>query len=149
MGSDETDRVQRMIRCYRTPRAVKSFCIYFVTGTRDRYWARRVEIFRSIRGAWSSVVSHARTALTCHLYTTTYSFSAPFLNVLGATRRFRFSRDLFIAGLVPQIISASQMIVISRILGLDAAGVWSVCIKSFNMARLVICRVYDSCGAGF
>jgi O-antigen/teichoic acid export membrane protein len=62
---------------------------------------------------------------------------------------FRFSRDLFIAGLVPQVISASQMILVSRILGLDAAGVWSVCIKSFNMARLVIFRLYDSCGAGF
>jgi O-antigen/teichoic acid export membrane protein len=62
---------------------------------------------------------------------------------------FRFSRDLFIAGLVPQMISASQMILVSRILGLDAAGVWSVCIKSFNMARLVIFRLYDSCGAGF
>jgi hypothetical protein len=47
------------------------------------------------------------------------------------------------------MISASQMILVSRILGLDAAGVWSVCIKSFNMARLVICRLYDSCAAGF
>jgi O-antigen/teichoic acid export membrane protein len=62
---------------------------------------------------------------------------------------FRFSRDLFIAGLAPQLISTGQMILVSRILGLDATGVWSVCIKSFNMARLVIFRLYDSCGAGF
>jgi O-antigen/teichoic acid export membrane protein len=61
---------------------------------------------------------------------------------------FRFSRDLFIAGLAPQLIPASQMILVTKILGLDAAGVWSVCTKSFNMARLIICRIYDSSGAG-
>jgi len=62
---------------------------------------------------------------------------------------FRFGRDLFVAGLGAQLISASQMILVSRLIGLDAAGVWSVCTKSFNMARLVVFRLYDFSCAGF
>jgi O-antigen/teichoic acid export membrane protein len=62
---------------------------------------------------------------------------------------FHFSRDLFIVGLAGQLISASQVILVSRLLGLDAAAVWSVCTKSYNMAQLVIFRVCDSACAGF
>jgi O-antigen/teichoic acid export membrane protein len=56
---------------------------------------------------------------------------------------FRFSRDLFVINLASQLISASQIVLVSRLIGLDAAAVWSICMKSFTMAQLVVCRVLD------
>lgn len=61
---------------------------------------------------------------------------------------FRFSRDLFLLGLAAQLISASQLVLVSRLISLDAAAVWSVCMKSFAMAQLVVCRVLDFSAAG-
>src|SRR5271166_1692422 len=54
-----------------------------------------------------------------------------------------FSRDLFILQVASQFISASQVVLVSRLIGLDAAGVWSVCMKSFTLAQLVVYRVLD------
>ena len=62
---------------------------------------------------------------------------------------FRFSRDIFVSKLADQLIFASQIILVSRFIGLDAAAVWSVCMKSYGMARLMIYRLYDFSGAGF
>jgi len=56
---------------------------------------------------------------------------------------FRFSRDLFVINLASQLISASQIVMVSRLIGLEAAAVWSICMKSFTMAQLVVCRVLD------
>lgn len=62
---------------------------------------------------------------------------------------FRFSRDVFVSQLAGQLIWASQPILVSRLIGLDAAAVWSVCTKSFNMAQVVVYRLYDFSVAGF
>jgi O-antigen/teichoic acid export membrane protein len=62
---------------------------------------------------------------------------------------FRFSRDIFVTRLAAQLIYASQIILVSRLISLDAAGVWSVCTKSYSMALLVVCRVNDFSSAGF
>jgi O-antigen/teichoic acid export membrane protein len=61
---------------------------------------------------------------------------------------FRFSRDLFAINLASQLISASQIVLVSRLIGLDAAAVWSICMKSFTMAQLLVCRVLDFSAAG-
>jgi O-antigen/teichoic acid export membrane protein len=62
---------------------------------------------------------------------------------------FSFGRDLFVINLASQLISASQLILVSRLIGLDAAAVWSVCIKTYNMAQLVVFRIWDFSGAAF
>jgi O-antigen/teichoic acid export membrane protein len=62
---------------------------------------------------------------------------------------FGFGRDLFIIGLASQLIAASQLILVSRLIGLDAAAVWSVCTKTYNMAQLVVFRIWDFSGAAF
>jgi O-antigen/teichoic acid export membrane protein len=62
---------------------------------------------------------------------------------------FRFSRDLFVIRLADQLLFASQIILVSRLISLEAAAVWLVCTKSYNMARLVVNRIFDFSGAGF
>src|SRR6266446_6826916 len=46
---------------------------------------------------------------------------------------FRFGRDLFLFALGSQLINASQVIVVARCLGLDAAANWSVCTRSYTV----------------
>jgi O-antigen/teichoic acid export membrane protein len=60
-----------------------------------------------------------------------------------------FSRDLVIISLGAQLISASQMILVGRLLGVDAVAIWNVSIKFFNMAQLVVFRLSDFAQAAF
>ncbi len=62
---------------------------------------------------------------------------------------FSFSRDLFVVNLASQLISASQLILVSRLIGLNAAATWSICTKSFSMAQVVVFRVWDFSSAAF
>ena len=61
---------------------------------------------------------------------------------------FLFGKDVFLMGLGWQLMSASQVVIISRVLGLDAAATWSICTKVFTLAQQFVWRIYDfSCGA--
>ncbi|MBV8533846.1 MAG: hypothetical protein JO207_08590 [Verrucomicrobia bacterium] len=62
---------------------------------------------------------------------------------------FGFSRDVFVLQIANQFISASQIILVSRLIGLDAAAVWSVCTKSFTLAQQIVFKIYDFANAGF
>ncbi len=54
-----------------------------------------------------------------------------------------FARDVFLMNLGTQMLWASQVIVVSRTLGLDAAAAWAVCTKFFVLAQQFVCRLYD------
>ena len=54
---------------------------------------------------------------------------------------FHYGKDVFLVMMGSQLASASQTIVITRTLGLDAAAVWSVCTKLFLFAGELIWRV--------
>ena len=54
---------------------------------------------------------------------------------------FHYGKDVFLVMLGTQLASASQTIVITRALGLEAAAVWSVCTKLFLFAGELIWRV--------
>src|SRR5271166_3782701 len=71
--------------------------------------------------------------------------------ITGAKFReiFGFSRDLFVLQVATQCISASQIVLVSRLIGLDAAGVWSVCTKSFTLAQQIVFKIYDFSVPGF
>jgi O-antigen/teichoic acid export membrane protein len=56
---------------------------------------------------------------------------------------FGFSRDIFLMSVGTQLVSASQLLVISRFLGLEAAAVWSVGTKLFTLAQQMVCRILD------
>ena len=57
---------------------------------------------------------------------------------------FHYGKNIFIMGLGVQLIMASQVIVISRTLGLEAAAVWSVGTKIFNLFSPLMCRPYGA-----
>ena len=71
--------------------------------------------------------------------------------ITGAKFReiFGFSRDLFVLQVANQFISASQIVLVSRLIGLDAAGVWSVCTKGFTLAQQIVFKILDFSAPGF
>jgi len=62
---------------------------------------------------------------------------------------FSYGREIFLLSVGWQLVNASQMIVIGRVLGFDAAGVWSIASKPFALAQQVVYRVLDYASAGF
>lgn len=61
---------------------------------------------------------------------------------------FHFGGGLFIMNLGAQLASASQVIVISRLLGMESAAIWSVSTKIFNLAQQFVARILDSSAGG-
>jgi O-antigen/teichoic acid export membrane protein len=61
---------------------------------------------------------------------------------------FAYGREIFLLSVGWQLVNASQMIVIGRMLGFDAAGVWSIATKPFALAQQVVYRVLDYASAG-
>lgn len=61
---------------------------------------------------------------------------------------FSFGRDMLLYSVGYQLINASQTFLLVRVLGLEAAAVWSVCTRAFFLAALVIYRLFDfACAA--
>ncbi len=62
---------------------------------------------------------------------------------------FGFGKDLFLVSLGAQLIMASQVVIVTRSLGLEAAAVWAVGIRMFTLLCQIIWRVSDSASATF
>jgi O-antigen/teichoic acid export membrane protein len=56
---------------------------------------------------------------------------------------FFYGTDLFLISIGQQLIAASQVPVVTRTLGLEAAAVWSVAVKVFVLAQQVVYRIFD------
>lgn len=56
---------------------------------------------------------------------------------------FNYGKDLFLVSVGAQLINGSQIIVITRLLGLEAAAAWSVGLRMFNLLNQVVWRIYD------
>jgi O-antigen/teichoic acid export membrane protein len=56
---------------------------------------------------------------------------------------FLFGSDLFLLSLGLQLLNGSQTIIITRVLGLEAAAVWSVATKLFTLAQQFVWRLWD------
>jgi O-antigen/teichoic acid export membrane protein len=54
-----------------------------------------------------------------------------------------FGKDVFLVTLGNQFIMASQTIIVTRVMGLDAAAVWTVCTKTFALVSQLIWRIFD------
>ncbi len=61
---------------------------------------------------------------------------------------FSYGREIFLLSLGLQLVSASQVLVISRTLGLEAAAVWSIATKPFTLAQQFVYRLLDYSSAG-
>lgn len=56
---------------------------------------------------------------------------------------FSFGGELFLLSIGSQLLNASQVIVITRTLGLTAAAVWTVATKIYPLALQLVCRIFD------
>jgi O-antigen/teichoic acid export membrane protein len=56
---------------------------------------------------------------------------------------FTYGSDVFVFALGSQLVNASQIIIISRTLGLEAAAVWSICTRSLTLMIQFVGRVLD------
>ena len=56
---------------------------------------------------------------------------------------FNFGKDLFLVSVGAQLIMASQVAIITRLLGLEAAAVWSVGLRMFNLLSQIVWRISD------
>lgn len=98
---------------------VAQFCSWILVGAITIYWCRRLSVFPSA-GKWGRA-SWARFR-----------------------ELFAFGRDIFLFALGHQLIHASQVILVTRQLGLEAAAVWLICTRSFTLASQLVYRVFDS-----
>lgn len=56
---------------------------------------------------------------------------------------FAYGKDIFVFALGSQLVSASQVIIISRLMGLEAAATWAICTKAFVLAQQAVFRICD------
>lgn len=56
---------------------------------------------------------------------------------------FAFGRDMFLYMIGLQVVTASQMILISRLLGLEAAAIWSICTRTYTLLTQLVSRIFD------
>jgi O-antigen/teichoic acid export membrane protein len=62
---------------------------------------------------------------------------------------FSYGRDLLLIGLGLQLLNASQAIIITASLGLEAAGLWAVATKAFQLVLQFVQRIFDYTGSAF
>lgn len=56
---------------------------------------------------------------------------------------FSFGREVFLFTLGSQMINTSQTLILAPVLGFDAAGVWSVCTRTYLLVCQVVWRIMD------
>ena len=56
---------------------------------------------------------------------------------------FNYGKDVFLVAVGTQLIMSSQIIVITRVLGAETAGVWGVGLRVFSLLNQIIWRLYD------
>jgi O-antigen/teichoic acid export membrane protein len=56
---------------------------------------------------------------------------------------FAFGQGFFLMTLGNQLIGASQTILLTRLLGLETAAVWTICTRIYNMLILIVWRIAD------
>jgi O-antigen/teichoic acid export membrane protein len=61
---------------------------------------------------------------------------------------FDYGKDLFLVAVGAQLITASQTLIITRLLGLQAAAAWSVGTRAFTAVSQAVWRISDVSGPG-
>lgn len=57
---------------------------------------------------------------------------------------YDYAKNLFLITIGTQLLTASQVVIVTRTLGLDAAATWSVATKVFLLAQQIVFRIADS-----
>jgi len=56
---------------------------------------------------------------------------------------FSYGRDIFLCAVGFQLLNASQTLIVTRVLGLEIAAVWSVCTRTYVFLSQIIFRLLD------
>ena len=99
----------------------------------------------TIATAAGFIVSLAVTAYSCHRlgFYPPREYRGRFDPILFR-ELLHFGGGLFLMNLGAQLASASQVIVVSRLLGIESAAVWSIATKIFNLAQQFVAKIFDS-----
>ena len=62
---------------------------------------------------------------------------------------FLYGKDIFLVSLGAQLLTASQIIIIARTLGLESAAAWTVGTRILTLVRQILFQPYSSAAAGF
>jgi O-antigen/teichoic acid export membrane protein len=62
---------------------------------------------------------------------------------------YDYAKNLFLITIGTQLLTASQVVIVTRTLGLDAAAVWSIATKIFTLAQQIVFRICDFSIAAF
>lgn len=101
-------------------------------------------LFANLAGALASTGMNIFATVRLNLYPRTGAWGKVNRRVFQEV--YAYARDIFLLGVGQQLISASQVIIVSRVLGLEAAAVWSIATKAFTLAQLVVFRILDFAG---
>ncbi len=104
-------------------------------------WGVYSMVFSQAGGLVCSVVFSVIAGHRLHLLPRGREWGKPSWNRFKGI--FQYSRDLFLMGVGWQILSGSPILVISKILGLDAAAAWTVCYKPFAILLQFLSRPMD------
>jgi O-antigen/teichoic acid export membrane protein len=103
-------------------------------GVYSTLWAQGV-------GWVSSVVCCAVWIVRLHLLPSRGAWGRP------TRARFRelfsYGRDIFLCAVGFQLLNASQTLIVTRVLGLEIAAVWSVCTRTYVFLSQIIYRILD------
>jgi O-antigen/teichoic acid export membrane protein len=61
---------------------------------------------------------------------------------------FRFGSGLFLMNLGTLMASASQVILVSRLMGVESAAIWAIATKLFTMAQQFVAKILESSAGG-
>jgi len=62
---------------------------------------------------------------------------------------FGYGKDIFLMSLGVQFLSASQVIIVTRTMGLEAGAIWSICTKIYTLVQRFIYQIGDLSYVGF
>jgi len=108
-------------------------------------------------GIYSFVYANAITALIAPGYLFWHCRQLGFLPHAGKWGKvswetfkelFLYGKDVFLMNLGAQLITASQTIIVSRTLGLEAAAAWSIGTRIFMLMRQVMFQPYSAASPG-
>lgn len=103
-------------------------------------------------GLYSMVLANAVSFVVSTLFQIVVCFGLGLMPRAGCWGRpklglfyemFAYGKDVFFVGLGTQLVSASQVIIVTRLMGLNAAATWAVCTKALIMAQQIVFRIYD------
>ncbi len=88
---------------------------------------------------FSSVAIQTAAACFLRLWPRNDAWGAP--SIARFKEMFLFAKDLFLVNLGNQVLEASQLIIVTRTMGLTAAAMWSVGTKVFSLLYQLLTRI--------